>query len=497
MVEALFQALGNIANLEVLAVMVIGVVVGLIFGILPGIGGMSALAIFMSFVWGKDPVLALTFLLAILAATSQGGSVTTILLNVPGDSTNAATLLDGYPMGKKGQAGRALGIVLAGSALGGLFGGIVLLALLPVMRPVVMAFGSSETFMMVVLGLVFMAIIAKESLMKGFIAGAIGLAMSLFGLQSNTAISRFDFGQLYLEDGVQLIPLTLGIFAIPEVVDIMARGDSLNQKAGLFAVQGKQVIEGVKDVFRHFFLFLRCSVIGTVVGIIPGIGAHTATFMAYGHAKQTSKHPEEFGQGSIEGVLAPESASNAKEGGALLTTLGFGIPGSSAMALLLGAFIVVGIQPGPKMLEEHLGLAVWLGWTLIIANVGSSILLLFTAKQMVRMTFLKARILAPIILVFVAIGAYASRENIFDVLMVFIFGALGYGAKVLDYPRAPIMLGFVLGALAEKYFLISTQAFGAAFLLRPVTLVILVLILVTVAFDLRNREIQKRKGMVA
>ncbi|MDZ4245703.1 MAG: tripartite tricarboxylate transporter permease [Dehalococcoidia bacterium] len=495
MLEAFVRALGNIAQLDVMLVMLLGVTIGLIFGIVPGIGGMAGIAIFMSFIWGQDPILGLTFILAIAAASSQGGSVTTILLNVPGDTTNAATLLDGYPMAAKGQAGRAMGIVLTASGLGGLFGGLVLLGMLPVMRPVVLAFGSPETFMMVVLGLTFMAIIARESLIKGFVAGCLGLILAFIGLQNVTGIVRYDFfNWLYLEDGIQLIPLSLGIFAIPEVIEMMVGGETFIQKAGITIRKGGDVLEGVKDVFRHFFLFIRCCFIGTVVGIIPGIGAHTATFMAYGHAKQTSKHPEEFGQGSVEGVIAPESASNAKEGGSLLTTLGFGIPGSSAMALLLGAFLVVGVQPGPKMLVEYLDLSIWLGWTIIIGNLLSSFVLLLLARQMVRIIFLDARILAPVILVFVVIGAYAINQNFMDVIMAFVFGGFGFAAKRLGYPRVPVMLGFVLGKLAETYFLVSIKTTGPFFVFtKPICLIIFIVILITLAFDQRSKMREKRK----
>lgn len=492
MLTALFEALGNIARLDVLLMMALGVTVGLIFGIVPGIGGMAALSIFMSFMWGKDPTLALTFLLAISAATSQGGSVTTILLNVPGDATNAATLLDGYPMAKKGMAGRAIGIVLTASALGGLFGGIVLLSALPVMKQIVMLFGSPETFMMVALGLTFTALIAQESLAKGFIAACLGLMLAFVGLQQVTAVGRFEFNWMYLEDGIDLIPLGLGIFAIPEVIDMMMSGETLIQKAGIRAQRAGDVMEGVKDVFRHIWLTLRCCVLGTIIGIIPGLGAQAATFMAYAHAKQTSKHPEEFGTGAVEGVIGPESASNSKEGGAMLTTLAFGIPGSSSMALLLGAFIVVGVQPGPKMLTEHLDLALWLGWTVIIANVAASIIMLITARQMVKITFIDVRFLAPLILAFVVIGAYAMKESFIDVLMTFVFGALGYGARRMGYPRVPILLGFILGALAETYFLISLNTFGPFFFLQPMTFAILMVIVLTVAYEFWSRS--RRRG---
>ncbi|UCG65902.1 MAG: tripartite tricarboxylate transporter permease [Deltaproteobacteria bacterium] len=492
----LIEALGNMARLDVLAIMVVGIFVGLLFGVIPGISGITAISILLSFMWGMDPVLALTFILAVNSATSQGGSVTSILLNVPGDATNAATLLDGYPMAQKGMASRALGIVLTGSAVGGLFGGLVLLSILPVMKVVVMSFGSPETFMLILLGLIFTALIARTTLLKGFIAGCLGLILSFFGLQQATAVSRFDFNCMYMEDGIQLIPLILGIFAIPEVIDMMVEGETSVQSSG-FTQKASDTIEGVKDVFRNIGLTLRCSTIGTIVGFVPGLGAGAATFMAYAHAKQTSKHPEQFGTGAIEGVIGPESASNAKEGSALVTTLGFGIPASAGTALLLSGFLVVGIQPGPKMLTENLHLSVWLGWTAIIANVGSSFLMLLTARQMTKILYLHVRFLGPLVLAAVAIGSFSNRGTFLDVLMTFAFGAIGYGAAKAGYPRVPIVLGFILGKMAETYFLISVSAFGPFFFLKPISLCILAVILLTVAYEIRSRIRLRRKGVIA
>lgn len=495
MFEAFLQGLIDLLRPDVFGLMLVGVIIGLIFGIIPGIGGLTAIAILLSLVWGMKPVLALSFLLALSASTSQGGSVTAILVNVPGTGPNAATLLDGFPMAQQGKAGRALGAVLAAGAFGGLFGGIIMMVLIPVVRPLVLAFGSPELFFLVLLGISFIAVLASESQKKGLVAGAIGLILALFGYQPTTAVARFTFGSLYLEDGVKLIPLVLGLFAIPEAIDLAVKGGRLTQTGAKVAAIGSDLFEGVKDVFRHLWLFLRCSAIGTVLGIIPGIGAEVATFFCYAHAKQTSRHPEKFGKGTVEGVIAPESASNAKEGGALLTTLAFGLPGSAVMALLLGAFLIVGITPGPKMLEEHLALSFSLAWTCILANVISSVVLFLLAKQLVKISFVRAEVLAPIILVFAAIGAYAPEQSMLDVLAAFVFAVLGYGAKHLGYNRAAIVLGFVLGKLAETYFLISLNSYGPTFPLRPISIVLILIIVLTMALELVRRHRQRRQNI--
>lgn len=494
MLDVLFQGFLTIFRLDVFIFMLLGVLIGIVFGIIPGIGGITAIAILLPLVWTMRPEVALVFLLSITCSSSQGGSITAVLVNVPGTGPNAATLFDGYPLAQQGKAGRALSAVLFAGALGGLFGGVVAIALIPVVRPLVLQFGSPELFFLIILGLSFVTAIAKGQMFKGLISGAVGILLAMIGYQNATGVARFTLGTEYLEDGVKMILLTLGLFAFPAVIDLAV------EDKGIAAPVDKPVImaggdmwEGFKDIFRHFWLFIRCSTIGTIVGIVPGVGAEVATFVCYGHAKQTSKHPELFGHGAIEGVIAPESASNAKEGGALLTTLAFGIPGSAVMALILGAFLIVGITPGPKMLEQNLGLCFALIWTNIFANVISSIILLIFVKQFVKITSLDARILAPIVLVFATIGAYSVAGNMLDVVTAFLLAPLGYGAKQLGYNRAAILLGFVLGALAENYFLISLNAYGIGFPLRPICIILIVITLIGMNADWLAKIWQRRK----
>ncbi len=496
MFESLVQGLVDIMRPEVFGLMMIGIIIGLIFGIIPGIGSMTAIAILMPMIWGVQPVLALTFLLALSASTSQGGSITAVLVNVPGTGPNAATMLDGFPMAQKGQAGRALGAVLAAGAFGGIFGGVIIIALIPVVRPMVLAFGSPELFFLVLLGLSFIAILTSGSQLKGLVAGLLGIMLALFGYQATTAVPRFTFGSLYLEDGIKMIPLILGLFAVPEVIDMAIKARRGEKVESPITAIGSGLFEGVKDIFRNIWLFIRCGVIGTIFGIIPGVGAEVATFFCYAHAKQTSKHPEQFGHGTVEGVIAPETASNAKEGGALLTTLAFGLPGSAVMALLLGAFLVVGITPGPKILEEHLNLSFSLVWTSIIANVISSVILLLLAKQLIKISLVRAQILMPVILVFAAVGAYAPEQSMLDVVATFIFALFGYAAKHLGYNRAAIILGFVLGKLAETYFLISLNSYGVSFALRPVCIILILIMIATIGAEFIRRRREKRKLLV-
>lgn len=474
MVEAIVQGFLSLFHWDGVLFMLLGVTIGNVIGILPGIGSMATLAMLLPFIYGLSPTVALTFLLSITAANSQGGSLTAILFNVPGSGPSAATMLDGHPLAQQGKAVYALSAVLLSSALGGLFGGAVCFASIPIIRPLIMAFGSPELFFFVLIAITFIAVLGRGSMLKGAVAGLLGLTLALFGCQGSTGVFRFTFGTLYLEDGIDLIPLVIGIFAIPEVIELMVTGTSIAAKAR--EIRGsvfKEMMDGFKAVFRHFSLFIRCSVIGTLCGIIPGVGGDIAVWVCYSHAKQTSKHPELFGTGIIEGVIAPESAQNAKEGGALLTTLAFGLPGSSIMAMILAAFLILGIIPGPKMLETHLVLSFSLAWTIILANCISSVSLLVLTPFISKVTLVGGRVLAPFIILFIAVGAYANKHSLTDVWVAFLIGIFGYFAKITGFNRPALILGFILGALAEKYFLISVRAYGLAFIYRPISLILL------------------------
>lgn len=492
LLEQAIQGFLAVFDLATLPLVLLGIPIGLIFGILPGLSGLTALALLMPFIFGMEPGKALAFLMAAHAVIYTGGSVTAILLNIPGSPPNAATLIDGFPMTQKGLAGRALGNALTSSALGGVFGGIVLIGLVFAVRPIIMAFGLPEYFFLILLGLSFISVIGKGSAVKGLISGIMGIFLSFVGIHALTGEPRFWFGSLQLLEGFGIIPVALGIFAMPEIIRLFTRGGTIVQVERA-SVRPGLVWEGVKDIFRHFRLFLQSSAVGTGVGIIPGVGGDVAPFVAYGIAKSSSKHPEEFGQGCVEGVIAPESANNAKEGGALLPTLAFGIPGSAAMALLLGAFLLVGLKPGPMFLQEHTDIAFTLAGTIILANLLGAAVLLLLAGKLSRLAFLRGSILGPVILVLVVIGAFSVRGNPWDVVFVFIFGALGYAMRAFDYNRPAFFLGFILGVMAETYFGLSLRTYGPLFFLRPISLALLLITLLAMFSDQIRAMFARRK----
>ena len=462
--EAMVQGVLNVFSPVIFLYIFIGVVLGVIVGILPGIGGVATIAILLPFVYGKPPAIALAFLLSIYATNGTGGPITSILFGIPGETGNAPAILDGHPMAKQGRAGQALGAAITASMVGGILGAVWIAMLIPVVRPIIRAFGSPEIFVMALLGISFVAVLGRGSLPKAIVAGCLGLLLTFIGFHRGTGILRFTTGYIFLYDGLQIVPVMMGIFALPEVIDMMMEGTAI-AKVEQSSVDRSQVLQGIKDVFRHWWLVLRCSAIGTSLGFVPGIGVSVATWLCYAHGKQTCKRGNEFGTGVVEGVIAPECADNAKEGGSLLTALAFGIPSGSGMAVLLAAIIMVGVVPGQEMMTKNLDLV----WTLIItmiwANVLGALMCLVTARDLARVTFLKQSILASLILLFIILGAYGIANDFRDVIVSFIVGGIGYLMKRFDYSRVTFVIGFVLGDYIERYFLLSVGSLGPGFLL--------------------------------
>lgn len=478
MIDAVFAALTQFSSPGVFGLVVLGVVVGLLFGILPGLGGITALAILIPFVYGMDPIGGLAFLLAAHAVIATGGSVTSILLGIPGSAPNAATVIDGYPLSQQGRAGYAIGAALTASAGGGLIGVIVLVLLLPILQSVVIAFGSPETFFLALMGIALIGVIGEGRPLRGLIAGGLGIFLACIGSQRVSGQARFWFDFDYLLDGFRIIPIALGLFAVPEIITMLGTGRSVAGKTVPRAggVSRQDVWAGVVVVFRDVWLFVRSSLIGVLIGIIPGVGGETSPFVAYAAAKQASRNPDAFGRGAIEGVIAPEASNNAKEGGSLVPTMAFGIPGSSGMAVLLGGFLVLGLQPGPDFLTKHLDLAFMLAIVVAVANVIGALLMLPVIGHITYVTRIPGTILGPVLLLFIILGTYSSANNETDVLFLFVFGLLGFFMRAFGFARAALLLGFVLGATAETYFHISLASFGPYFFARPISLAIISLL---------------------
>lgn len=370
MIDSFFEGLLLVLQWKAFAFMLLGVGIGFWVGLLPGLGGATSLALMLPFIYTMQPVEAFAFLLGMHSVVSTTGDITSVLFGVPGEATSAALIMDGYAMTKRGEAGRALGAALMSSLIGAVVGAFALALAIPIVRPLVLTFGSPELFMLAVVGLAFIASLSAEGargILRGFLAGGLGLLFATVGQDPQAGISRFTFDSLYLWGGLDLVPVLVGIFAIPEIIDLAVRGSSI---AGSLPSNrlSQGALEGVKDTFRHFWLTIRCSLIGTFIGIIPGLGGSVAQWMAYGHATHSAQNTEErkgFGAGDVRGVLGPGAANNSKEGGSLIPTVAFGVPGSSAMAILLGGFFLMGLVPGPDMLTKHLSITFSMVWTKI------------------------------------------------------------------------------------------------------------------------------------
>ena len=471
-----------------LGLLLFAVVCGIFFGVVPGLGGKLGIVIMIPFALTMEPELALVFLVAMHSVVHTGGSVPSILLGVPGTGPDAATAVDGFPLASQGQAGRALGASIFASAAGGVIGAVFLIAMLPVLTPVILAFSPAEFFLLAVFGIVLISAISGDSLRKGVIVGCFGLCLSFVGLSPETGEPRYTAGQLFLWDGIDFVTVVLAIFAVPELITLGVRGGSISREQTVNKYSPRQVIDGMVDVFRHRWLALRTSLIGAVVGLIPGLGGDVASWICYGHAVQSSREPERFGKGAIEGVIAPETANNSKEGGALLPTLLFGLPGSSGMALLLGAMVAIGLQPGPQILIERPSLIWTLFVVLVLANVVAVILLFAIAPRLARIVQVPAGLLIPVVLALSLLGSYLSAMSWQHLLLFLMLGALGYGLKVFGWPRPPLVIGLALGGIAEVSLFQAIAIWGGAFFLRPVSLALLVLIGATIALYVWRRR---------
>ena len=496
MVQAFIGGLLQVFSATTFTLMMLGIVIGFAVGILPGLGGPVTLALMLPFIFKMEAVEAFAFLLGMAAVTATTGDITSILFGIPGEAITASTIVDGHPMAKKGEAGRALGAALMSSLLGAVFGAFALALAIPVVRPLVLSIGSPEFFMLAILGVTFLASLSGGSVMKGLTAAAIGLLLATVGLDPISGIERYTFGNLYLWDGLPLVSATLGLFAIPEIIDLAVKGTSIAETS-VGKIGG--VMEGVKDTFRHWKLVLRCSAIGTYIGIIPGMGGGVSQWVAYAHALQTSPDKERFGKGAVEGVLGPGAANNSNLGGGLVPTIAFGVPGNVTMAILLGAFIIQGLVPGPPMLIPesqggHLTLTFSFVWIIVIANIITVAACFLFLKQLVRITEVRGSLIIPFVLLLVYLGGFATKNAFEDLVVVLLFGAMGWVMVQLDWSRPPLLLGLVLGPLAEDRLFLSMDNYGISWLWFPSVLVLFAVILAGIFYPVFQTWRERRKN---
>ncbi len=452
-----------------------GVCMGLSLGILPGIGGIAGTALLLPFTYNLDPPTAFALLLGLGATTTTADPIAAILFGAPGHAASAATTLDGYPMTRRGEAGRALGASYMAALIGGLFGAALMAVALPVLRPIILYIGSPELLGVAVFGISMVAVLSGNAPLRGLTAACFGMMLSMIGTDPQSGTLRWTMDTLYLWDGLPLVPLTLGIFALPELCDL-AIGRTAVVQEGMAIDTKSGMLLGIQDCLRHWFLILRCSWIGSAMGAIPGIGASVIDWISYGHALRTEKGAAQtFGTGDVRGVIAAESATNAREGGALVPTVAFGVPSSAGMAILLGAFLIHGLVPGPEMLTKHLDITYSMVWSIAIANIlGSGLCFLFSG-QLAKVATLRYTLFMPGVLSLIYIGAFEASRNWGDVFSLMFFGLLGWAMKHFRWPRPPLVLGFILGEVIERYMFISIERYGVEWMLRPVVIVMFIM----------------------
>ena len=466
--DAAFSALENLASIDLLLHLFLGITIGLVIGLLPGLGGVVGMSLFLPFLFGMDPFVGMAMLVGFAAVGQTSDTYPSVLLGVPGSAGSQATILDGYALARQGQAARALGASFSASMIGGVFGAFSLLAVITVARPLVQALGSPELFMLTVLGIATVGVLVRGDPLLGLLSALFGIMIGTIGGAPATPEYRYVFGSLYLWDGVPLVAVAMGLFAIPEVLTLLVNRIRIAGKAEL---EGG-MFDGFRETLRHKGLVLRSSLLGTGIGAVPGMGGSVVDWMAYGIAQQTSRDSSQFGKGDIRGVIAPESANNAKEGGTLMPTLILGIPGSGTSAVLLGGLILMGLTPGPSMLAENLDVTLTVVWALVIANVVATTVCFFLSHPISRITLIPAQILAPFLIVLFFAASYQATNNWGDIFSVLVIGLLGFAMKLVGWPRAPALIGFVLAANLERYLHLSISRYEFSWLLFPPVLVI-------------------------
>ena len=483
MLDALIEAFSTLLQAQHMAFLVVGVLMGLVVGIFPGLGGIVGLSLLIPFLHGMDPVSALAMLVGLVAVIPTSDTFTSVLMGIPGSSASQATVLDGFPLARKGEAARALGAAFSASLFGGLFGAVILTFFVLVARPIILFFTTAELFMLAVLGISMVGVLSGNSIWKGVASCGLGLVIGTIGGAPATGEERLVFGVDYLADGIPLVVVGLGIFALPEVVDLLRGTGAISRAHAL----GKGWLDGLRDMIRYRWLCLRCAGIGTLIGAIPGLGGSVVDWIAYGHVVQTAKDKSQFGTGDIRGVLAPESANNAKEGGGLIPTLLFGIPGSGSMAVFIGGLVLIGLEPSPRMLTAELSTTYTIVWSLALANVVGAGLCLFLSPAIARLTTIRYHLLAPFMLMVISFAAFQASRDIMDFVALVAIGLLGVGMRRFGWSRPAMLIGFVLADQMETYLYQAIQFHEWGMATRPGVLAIAAIIVASVWVGTRNR----------
>lgn len=456
----------------------LGVVAGVIIGCLPGLTSVMGVALLIPVTFGMDPTAGLAMLGGVYCASTYGGAISAILLNIPGTPSACVTTIDGYPLALKGESGRAISMATLGSCVGGIFSTFVLLFVAPPLAKISLLFSAHEYFLLSLLGITIIASFSDQSVIKGLMAGTLGLFMSVVGMHPMTGFMRFTGGMAFLVDGIPLVVALIGFFSLPEVLNMVANTED---RKGVLVYTGHPM-KYFKELLSHWWLVFKCSVIGTIIGIIPGAGTDIAAFLAYNEAKRTSKEKELFGNGAIEGVISAETSNNAVVGGSLVPLLTLGIPGNAVSAIFLGALLIQGLRPGFELFQNTPEIVYGFICSMFVANILFVPVGFIIARYAYKLLKTPVSLLAPTIMVFAVIGSYAIRNNMEDLWLMLIMGLVGYLMQYFSVPVAPMVLGLVLGAMSEgelarAYALSNDSVYVLLkdFFTRPICLILIAL----------------------
>ncbi|MEK9658730.1 MAG: tripartite tricarboxylate transporter permease [Chloroflexota bacterium] len=490
MLEAMLSGAQHLFSPGPMIGFAIMVPIALISGLMPG-GGLPFLVVVLSFATRLDPFIALPVVIGYMAANDLTEPIPSILLGIPGARSSQATVLDGYPMAQQGRAGEALGAAYMSSLIGGLVGAVALFAVLPFARELLKNFGAPEFFLLSLLGIMSVGIISSGAMVKGLLTASLGLMIGMIGFTNTLGTTRATFGIDYLWDGVSIEPVVIGLFAIPEIADLVVSNLPVakDRMQEMLKEGKKDTYKGMRAALAHKWLVARSALIGVFIGAMPGLGPTPAHWIAYAQARQTEKGAREtFGTGDIRGVIAPESSNNATDGGVLMPTLLFSIPGSAPMALVLAFLVLVGIQPGPQMVGEHLDLTMAMIYSIVLGNIIVVPIVLQFAPLLTKVAAVPPQALAPVVIGVVTIAAYQATNSLGGLVMVAAFAVLGTFMKAYGWPRPPILIAIVLAAPLEKYMSIALQTYGVKMVFQPAFLIIMVLVALGVWLSLRVQK---------
>lgn len=487
MLEAALQALGSFLDAGMLSMLVAGVISGLVIGMIPGLGGTGAAALLLPFAMNmKDPGQALALMIGALAVVHTSDTISSVLIGAPGSASAAVTMLDGHALARQGQAARALSVSFLSSMAGGVLGAIGLTLSIPVARPIVLAFGAPELFMLCVLGISFAATLSQGKMIKGLISALLGVFLGMVGSAPNAAEYRFTGGFEHLMDGLPLVAVALGVFGLAEIAEMLGGGGAIASRISM----GSGWLQGVRDFLEHKWHVVRGSLVGIWAGVLPGVGATAGTLMAYGQAMATAKDRSRFGKGDVRGLIAPEAANNACEAGDLIPTLLFSIPGGTPSAILMGVLLFYGIQPGPRIITDHLNMVYVIIWSFALASVLGAAICFFVSPVMARLSFVPFTLLTPALVVLMVLGVYNENLQMGELVFMVVLGLLGWVLKRAGFPRGPLLIGFVLALPVERYYWLTAKLYTPSqWMVRPWVLGMAALLVVSTAWSVwRSRQ---------